>query len=254
MAVKQATKKLPEKEKMAAQENKIKSRYTPVLVVLLIVAAFFLGSLSTKVSYLEKGSNTAVQPTPTQAQGQAAAPGKKVDVAIGNLPILGNKNAKVTIIEFADYQCPFCSKWFTDVEAKIIKDYVDTGKVKFAYRDYAFLGDESKSSAQATRCANDQGKFWEFHDYLFNHQNGENQGAFSADNLKGFASTLGLSADQFNSCMDSGKYAKAVDDDLAAGQKAGVQGTPTAFVNGQILVGAQPYDAFKKLIDEELKK
>ena len=105
---------------------------------------------------------------------------------------MGNKNAKVTIIEFADFQCPFCERFFKDAESNIIKDYVNSGKVKFAFRHYAFLGQESNFAAEASECANEQGKFWEFHDYLFKNQQGENQGAFTKDKLKGFAATLGL--------------------------------------------------------------
>lgn len=233
----------------------LSKNYIPILVILLIVASFFLGALTTKVSYLEKngGSNaSANQPSNAQDQAQAPQPGEKVDVAIGSYPLLGNKDAKVTVIEFSDFQCPFCEKWYTEVGKNLKKDYIDTGKVKFAYRNYAFLGQESTWAAEAASCANEQGKFWEYHDYLFDHQGGENVGAFSKDNLKKFASEVGLNTDQFNSCLDTDKYAKQVADDTEAGQKAGVNGTPATFVNGQILVGAVPYDQLKTLIDKEL--
>lgn len=169
-------------------------------------------------------------------------------------PFLGNPKAKVTIIEFSDFQCPFCGRFFQTVEPQIIKNYVETGKAKFVYRDYAFLGPESNWAAQAADCANEQNKFWEYHDYLFNHQDGENQGAFSMANLKGFAKTLGLNAGTFNKCLDSDKYASEVAGDVADGQKAGVNGTPTVFINGRSVVGAQPFDAFKTIIEEELNK
>lgn len=232
---------------------------TQLLVALLFVAAFLIGVLVTKVQYLEKGqaTGTAAVPSaqaPAQQPQQGLQPGQKVDVATGSLPALGKENAKVTVIEFADFQCPFCEKWFTESGKNLIKDYVDTGKVKFYYRHFAFLGEESNWAAEASYCANDQGKFWDFHDYLFNHQQGENQGAFTKDKLKGFAATLGLNTSTFNSCLDGGKYTKAVTDDTAAGQKAGVSGTPTTFVNGQAMVGAQPYTALKTLIDQELSK
>lgn len=232
---------------------------TQLLVALLFVAAFLIGFLVTKVQYLEKGqaTGTAAVPSaqaPAQQPQQGLQPGQKVDVATGSLPALGKENAKVTVIEFADFQCPFCEKWFTESGKNLIKDYVDTGKVKFYYRHFAFLGEESNWAAEASYCANDQGKFWDFHDYLFNHQQGENQGAFTKDKLKGFAATLGLNTSTFNSCLDGGKYTKAVTDDTAAGQKAGVSGTPTTFVNGQAMVGAQPYTALKTLIDQELSK
>lgn len=228
--------------------------YTPYLVVLLVVASFLLGMLYTKVQYLENGSVPGNTVAGTQPGNQAPQVGAKVDVAVGNLPVMGNKNAKVKIVEFADFQCPFCKQWFSDVESNLINDYVKTGKVAFYWRDYPFLGQESNIAANAARCANEQGKFWEFHDYLYNHQGQENSGAFSADNLKQFGATLGLNTDQFNNCVDSGKYNTATQKDLADGQKAGVSGTPTIFINGQSIVGAQPYSAFKTIIDQELAK
>jgi len=230
-------------------------KYNPIFIVLLIIAAFFIGSLTTKLSSLQGGAQqpaagqqgNAAQPTQAQAD-----PNKKYDVSVGSYPVQGNKDAKVTIVEFADYQCPFCEKLYTDTISQIIKQYVDTGKAKFAYRDYAFLGQESTWASEATACANDQGKYWEFHDYLFTHQGSENSGALSKDNLKGFAATLGLNTDKFNSCLDTDKYAKQVADDLAAGQKGGVQGTPAVFVDGKVVVGAEPFSTFQKLIDQEL--
>ncbi len=104
----------------------------------------------------------------------------------------GSDSAPVVLIEYADFQCPFCGRFFRDTEMSLINDYVAQGKIKFVYRDFTFLGEESRWAAEAARCAGDQGKFWEYHDYLYNHQSGENQGAFSLDNLKSFAKTLGL--------------------------------------------------------------
>jgi len=230
--------------------------YTPFLVVLLIIASFLLGMLVTKVQYLEQNGSPTVAQAGTAAQqgNQAPQVGAKVDVADGNLPIMGDKNAKVKVIEFADFQCPFCEQWFKTVEPSIISDYVKTGKVQFIWRDYAFLGQESTWAAEAARCANDQGKFWEFHDYLYQHQGQENSGAFNKDKLEGFAADMGLDTASFNSCLDSDKYASQVSTDQADGQKAGVSGTPTIFINGQSIVGAQPYSAFKTVIDQELSK
>lgn len=251
------SKNLP-KLNLSSSFNLLKKLNTNQLLVLLLVfAAFLIGVLITKVQYLEKGQGTNSAPSaqaPADPSQQGIQPGQKVDVSVGKLPVLGKENAKVTVIEFADFQCPFCGKWFTESATNLIKDYVDTGKVKFAYRHFAFLGDESNWAAEASNCANDQGKFWEYHDYLFKNQQGENQGAFSKDKLKGFAANLGLNTSTFNSCLDSGKYTKDVADDTAAGQTAGVTGTPTIFVNGQAMVGAQPYTALKTLIDQELSK
>jgi len=228
--------------------------YTPFLVLLLIVASFLLGMLYTKIQYLEQGSLAAAPSQAGTQQPQQPAAGAKVDVAVGNLPVMGDKNAKVKVVEFADFQCPFCKQWFSEVEPSLIKDYVKTGKVAFYWRDYPFLGQESNLSANAARCANEQGKFWEFHDYLYDHQGQENSGAFSADNLKQFGASLGLNVDQFNNCVDSNKYNTDATKDMSDGQKAGVSGTPTIFINGISIVGAQPYSAFKTIIDQELAK
>lgn len=169
-------------------------------------------------------------------------------------PRLGSDTASVTVVEFSDFQCPFCSRFQQLVYPQLKTDYIDTGKVSFVYQDFAFLGEESRLAGQAAKCAGDQGKFWEYHDYLFGHQNGENEGAFATKNLKTFARNLKLNTVEFGSCLDSGKYAAAVDAETKSGKDIGVTGTPTVLVNGQIIVGAQPYDSFKQAIDEALAK
>ena len=126
---------------------------------------------------------------------------------------------------------------------------METGKVRFGYFNFAFLGDESQWAAEAAECANDQNSYWQFHDYLFSHQNGENQGAFSKDNLKKFASDMGLDTKIFNDCLDTGKYTKLVQDQTNFARSLGVQSTPTFILNGRGIVGAQSYDYFKQLID-----
>lgn len=168
--------------------------------------------------------------------------------------VLGSPAAKVAIIEYGDFQCPFCGRFFQTTEKQILEAYVKTGKAAFLWRDFAFLGEESFRAAQASRCAGEQGKFWDYHDKLFNSQNGENKGAFADTNLKSFATAFGLDQNKFNSCFDSGKYKKAVEDSTAGGQSVGVSGTPATFVNGRLISGAQPFSVFQKVIDEELKK
>lgn len=168
--------------------------------------------------------------------------------------ILGNPAAKIILVEYGDFQCPFCGRFFQTAERQIVENYVKTGKAAFIWRDFAFLGEESFRAAEAARCAGEQGKFWQYHDYLFNNQNGENDGTFADANLKSFAKTIGLNESQFNSCFDSGKYRKAVEDQSEEGRTLGVSGTPTTFVNSRVVNGAQPFSAFEKVIEEELKK
>jgi len=224
-----------------------------LLGCLMIAFSVLVGSVVIKIpanSGLTQGT-TGTQ----QAQASAAptpAPSVYQNVTAGNLPTQGNKNAKVLVVEWADFQCPFCEQFFSQVEPQIKKDYIDTGKIQFAFRDFAFLGQESNDAANAARCANDQGKYWDFHDYLYSHQVSENSKTFSTDNLKKFGADMGLDTTQFNSCIDSNKYASAVTDDINAGKNVGVSGTPTVYVNGVQLVGAQPYSAFKAEIDKAL--
>lgn len=135
----------------------------------------------------------------------------------------------------------------------LLQQYVDTGKAQFVYKHSAFLGQESVWAAQAAECAADQGKFWEYHNLLFERQNGENQGAFSKDNLVGFGKDLGLDMARFESCVREDKTLARVQADTQEGKQFGVRGTPTFFVNGQPLVGAQPIQAFQKAIDAALQ-
>ncbi|MDO8523015.1 MAG: DsbA family protein [bacterium] len=189
-----------------------------------------------------------VEPSPS-----AANAGEVLKVRNGDF-YLGNPGAKVVIVEYGDYQCPFCGKWFKEVEPQIISNYVKTGKAVFIFRDFAFLGEESFRSAEAARCANEQDKFWEYHDYLYSNQQGENQGSFSDANLKKFAETLKLNTSAFNTCLDSGKYKQAVIDASSEGRTVGVSGTPATFVNETMVSGAQPFAVFQSKIEAELKK
>lgn len=234
------------------------------LVVLLVVGAFALGTLYTKNTFLEKqlleakGSPVAVAPTaggtaPTQPTAPVVPQNVKVTIKDSD-PIKGDPKAKVTVVEYADFQCPFCERFFTQTYPQIEKDYISTGKVKFVYKNLAFLGKESTDAANASFCAREQNKFWEYHDKLFNSQQGENQGAFSIDNLKKFAVDLGLNAGQFNSCLDANKYNADVQADVAEANTNGFNSTPSFAIGTKSLIGAQPYDQFKTLIEAELKK
>ncbi len=143
---------------------------------------------------------------------------------------LGNPDAKLTFVVYEDFQCPFCGQFYTTVEKNIIDSYVKDGSMQYVYRDFAFLGEESVKSAEASRCAEDQGKFWEYHNYLFTHQNGENKGNFSNPRLKSFAKELGLNTLVFSQCLDTSKYSEAVASAKAEASKAGVSGTPKGFI------------------------
>lgn len=206
---------------------------------------------------LPKSPTAVVDPTlrgGNEQQGVAApAVADILKIKEGDF-ILGNPASKVVIIEYGDFQCPFCGKFFRETESQIKEQYVKAGKAAFLWRDFAFLGEESFRASEAARCAGDHGKFWEYHGKLFMSQNGENQGAFADANLKKFARDIGLDGVKFDLCFTSGKYRKAVEDSSAGGRSAGVSGTPATFVNGKLVSGAVSFATFKNLIEEELKK
>lgn len=168
---------------------------------------------------------------------------------------MGDPNAPVKIIEYSDFQCPYCDHFVKDTEQQLIDAYISTGKVYFEYRSFGeFIGSESKRAAEAAYCAGDQGKFWEMHDLIFANQGAENSGAFTDKRLTAFAAKLGLDAGKFSDCFNSGKYASQVTQDGADGQAAGVKATPSFTVNGELFEGAQPFSAFQTKIDGLLKK
>lgn len=153
---------------------------------------------------------------------------------------LGSPDAPVKVYEFADFQCPACSNYWSSLEPIIIDQYVATGKVQYTYSPFSFLGrgqtwDESKKSAEAAYCANDQGMFWEYHDTIYANHNGENLSAYSKDRLIAFADTLGLNMNDFKSCLNSGKYTQAVEDANTFASSQGASYTPSFLVDGKIV-------------------
>ncbi len=198
-----------------------------------------------------------LQQLQSESQGQAPQGPSAIDpgaVAIRDANVLGNADAPVTIVEFADFQCPFCGRHHQMVAPTIVQEYVDTGKAKIVYKHLAFLGPESVYAAIASECAADQGKFLEFHDYLFKHQNGENQGAFNKDKLIGFGQELGLDMTAFEQCVNSDATVARVQADTEEGSSFGVRSTPTFFVNGQPLVGLQSVEEFRTAIEQALNQ
>lgn len=187
----------------------------------------------------------AAQQQPTQN----GKPPEKVEVSIDDDPIQGDKEAPVTIVEFSDYQCPFCKRAFDDAVKQIREKYIANGKVRLVYRDYPLdFHQYALPAAMAAECADDQGKYFEMHDKLF-----ENQQALTDDDLIKYANEIGLKEAEFTKCFKDQKYKDEVLNDLKDGQKAGVGGTPAFFINGTVIEGAQPFSAFEKIIEEELK-
>jgi protein-disulfide isomerase len=181
-----------------------------------------------------------------KADIQTMLPVKRTEVAATG-PGKGPEGAPITIVEFSDFQCPFCSKALASVD-EVMKAY--DGKVRLVFRHFPLeFHKQAPKAAEASMCAADQNKFWEMHDKLF-----ANQQALMPDDLKKHAAELGLDAARFNECLDSGKHAATVTKDFEEGKKAGVTGTPAFFINGIALSGALPPEEFKSIIDAELKK
>ncbi len=246
---------------------------------ILIGAMLISGSIfyNTKIFIAKglNGTNTAAQGTKAGQGGgpsvpqQAAAPAPDagpVKVSVDDDPVLGNKNAPLTLIEFSDYECPFCKRYFTETFPQIKKDYVDTGKLKIVYRDYPlpFHNPLATTEAIAANCSREQGgdaAYFKYHDEVFQRTKSNGQGLVK-DDLYKIAADLKLNAGNFKSCLDSEKYKDEIAKDTADGSAAGVSGTPTVFIgksaaDGTItatkVVGAQPYTAFKSAIDQLLQ-
>lgn len=238
--------------------------------------AIILGSILIAISILISGGvlktkGSSVQPSinPGTAQAPSApkitAPPTKVDITLGHLPVKGDGNAKVAIMEFADMRCPFCEKFYTESEPQLLTDYVNTGKVKFAFRHFEFLGAPSEVAGNAIECANEQGGFWKMYDYLFKNQPSESDTSlYTTEKLTSVASSLNLNPEQFKSCLDSSKYKNNLVTDQDEGRKAGISATPSfvvgkldssgeKIIGGQILVGAVPYSTIKAEIDKALQ-
>ena len=166
----------------------------------------------------------------------------------------GDPNAPVTVVVYADFQCPWCKRFTLGPERQLEEEYVSQGLVLLVFRHFAFLGAESRWAAEAAECANEQGRFWDYHDKLFQEQAGENVGAFSRENLKHFAEELGLDTEQFNQCLDSGKYSDKVQEETKEGVRKGVRGTPSVFVNGRLIEGGSDYNVLRAAIEAALGK
>ncbi len=217
-------------------------------LAILVAGALISGSLF----YTNSGGKEL-----TKAQIRPPGQNAVVEVSEDDDPFLGNKNAKVAIIEFSDYQCPFCRAFWRDSLPQLKKEYINTGKARFVYRDFPLsFHPMAAVSAQAAECAEEQGKYWEMHDIIFSEQDKRGQGTvqFTVQELKGWALEIGLDANKFNQCLDSERYKLEVEKDFSDGSTAGVSGTPTFFINGKSIVGAQPYSVLKSIIEEELKK
>jgi protein-disulfide isomerase len=229
-----------------SKENKVESnsgknywKYATYVLVLAVVGiiAFNLGGGSTGGVV-----DNTIPNNPT-------VPSAPVKVDIDDDSIKGDKNAPVTIVEFSDYECPFCARFYSQTLSQIDENYIKTGKVRLVYRDFPLsIHPQAQKAAEAAECAGEQDKYYDMHNILF--EKGVSGGVTS---FKQYASEIGLDTAKFNSCLDSGKMASEVQKDFQDGQSYGVRGTPAFFINGQLVSGAQPYANFEAAIEAALK-
>lgn len=213
-----------------------------VAVALAFVGGFGFHAALFPSPGLPSGGSSSLAPAATAPP----AGNGRISVSEDNDPSVGPSSAKVVLIEFSDFQCPFCLRAQPTVE-QLLSTYGD--RIRFVYRHYPLPNHpNARPAAEASVCAGEQGKFWPYHDKLF-----ANPSKLADADLKKGAADLGLDASRFNACVDSHKYKSEVDADIRAGEEAGVNGTPAFFVNGRMISGAQPFEVFKRVIEEELE-
>lgn len=233
------------------------------VAVVAIIAAFFAFNIMSEEKQLafiqidSQKQETILE----QAESIKQEPQKiHASVLIENgSPYLGDPAAPITLVEFGDYQCFFCNKFFHTTEQDILSNYVENGKVKIIFKDFTIIGPDSVTAAHAAHCADDQGKFWKYHDILYNNWTGENNGWASSENLHRFAQNVGLDINEFSECMKSEIHKPLIAASVKDAKTLGLTGTPGFFVIGvdnQItkIPGAQPYSVFESIFDSELEK
>ncbi|MFH0954825.1 MAG: DsbA family protein [Candidatus Micrarchaeota archaeon] len=235
-----------------------------IILAALIVSAAVLYGFGNVQTTLKTGlvAQPAANPGTGNTAPIAVAPTAPAPTASADFSaytprlVTGQASAQVVVVEFSDFQCPFCERAYSDAVKGIKQDYVTTGKVQFAYEEFPLesIHPNARPAAEAAECAAEQNKFWEYHDKLY-----QNQQSLSDASYKQWAADLGLNTSQFNSCVDTKKFAQKVTDGVTLGQQKGVSGTPTFFIykkgkaNAAVkIVGAQPYATVKAAIDSAL--
>ena len=238
----------------------VKKAFQPLLVGLLVVAAFAIGSMWTQLKMLKSNQETptvqpSVQAPSVPEEPQEVSEEVWQEMVKNPMAVKGEKNAKVTMVEFSDYQCPFCKRYAEETMAQIEKEYIASGKVRYIVRDLPLEFHQfAQAAAEAAKCAGAQGKYFKYGDQLFANQDSWSKETDVSKSFAAYATTLGLNDAKFSQCLTNGEQKAAVEADAALAKKAGLGGTPSFVINAKILVGAQPFVQFKAAIDEALKK
>ena len=245
------------------EKNLKKTRYVHIPSVALgagiAISCLVLGIFLANFIDMEDSQLLAEIPTITNIEKQQSVRGPDILVKNGS-PILGSVDAPITLVEFGDYQCSFCKRHFDQTHNLIMKNYVETNKVKILFKDLiATPGKDSIHAAHATHCAKDQGMFWKYHYMLYNNWEGENTGWITTDNLNKFAQKIDMNMNEFSKCMSDNKWMELITASKNDANTLGITGTPSFFLIGpenelEKIHGAQPYDVFKEIFDSHLKK
>jgi protein-disulfide isomerase len=230
---------------MPDNNKDVTSLAVAIILVATLLNTFMVFRLTRKVDALGRPAVAAAQPA------APAVPARTVDVSLDDDAVKGDANAPVVIVEFTDYECPFCGRHFVQTHARLVEQYIETGKVKLIVRDYPLsFHPHAQKAAEAAECAGEQGDdhYWAMHDQLF-----ANQASLGVDNYKRWAGELGLDQAAFDQCLDSGAMADEVANDLVDGTAYGVTGTPIFFINGRMVSGAQPFAVFEAVIEKALE-
>ena len=217
-----------------------------------------IGAVIASIVIVANESELVIEPTPTvEPVGPA-----KITMATfldNGSPVMGNPDAKVTLVEFGDYQCHFCNVFFHSTEESIVQKYVETGKVKIIFKDFNIIGPDSVNASHGAHCASEQGLFWEYHDILYNNWTGENNGWAASENLLKFAEEIKVDVDKWSECMNNGTHSQTILESNNDARDLELTGTPAFFVIGPDgkttrLFGAQPLETFENIFEIELKK
>lgn len=227
-------------------QKEIMSLSTAILAGAVIVGASVIFASNLLLNKLDNGVGNEA----TVRGG--AVPEEMVEVAQReDAPKRGG--GEVVVYEFSDFQCPFCKSFWSQTYQQLKEDYIDTGKITFIYRHFPLTFHvNAEKAAEASECANKQGKFWDYHDLLFKNAESDG-GGLEVEDLEKYASDLNLDTEEFNSCLKNGETADIVKADSDEAGRVGVTGTPTFFINGKKLVGARTYSEFEKVIEDALK-
>lgn len=229
-----------------------RTHFNLLLLAILVPFAFLIGISSGYLIWGNDGSGTTTVVADSETNSPTNPPSlsateelPRFEIPIDDEPYLGPEDAPIVIVEFSDFNCGFCRRFHDETFNEIMDSYPD--QIRFVYRDFPITSAESFVAAQAAQCAYEQGEFWEYHDLLFSGQMPLGIGAYET-----YATELGLDSEELLNCVDSERYAEEVSEDASFASNLGVTGTPTFFINGVPLVGAQPFSRFAQVIEQEL--